>query len=242
MKKYLLTLVLCLFASPAFAAVGYTSCTYFEGAACTTCDTTVHTVGATDNYLLVFVGQDADLTEGNLTGASWDQAGTPQAMTPIANNNSVGVVVGKAFELVNPTVGNKTLRVTATTGTRCCDIVICSFTGVNTSAPSGTPVELESGGGSTTGSSLAVTIGSGGLAVDFLISQSAFTNFAAGANQDSRHATTTGCAADCQSQASTTTVSPPDYTWNSSSNAFWHVAIPINAASTRRAIPPMVFE
>jgi hypothetical protein len=222
------------------AAVGSCTSTDFETlSGCTTCDVTTHTVGAGENFLIVFVGQDQDLAATNILSASWDQTGTPQSMTAQSDNNGTGVVVGKAFTLLNPTVGNKTLRVSLTNGSGCCEIMICSLSGVDPVTPLGSIVETENTG-ITTSDSLAFTLNTGGLAVAFLFQQSARAGFAQGADQTQLHLNSTGCGGDCEAVMTVATVSPMNYTWNSGGEDFWHVVLPVNAASTRRAVPPMI--
>lgn len=144
---------------------------------------------------------------------------------------------GVAYTLINPTPGNHTLRVNTDSSTQCCDIKICSFSGVNTVTPLGTIVEEESTG-TTTGSSLAFTLNTGGLAVAYLIAQNPFTNFAQGADQTEQQTSVVGCATgDCFGVTTTATVSPMNYTWNSTGTDFWHVVLPINAALARPSAP-----
>lgn len=229
-----------------WAAVAVDDCTIFDSpAAANDHDVTTLTVGATANYLLVFVQSE---NSANTFTVNWDDTGTPQAMSSIATN-SVGALKGEAFELVNPTAGNLTLEVTSS-NTNCCSIIACSFTGVNTSDPTDTPIEDEQTG-STTGTSVAFTLNAGGMAVSFLGSQGpAWAGFnaqpaGAGGTQTQREIDTDGCVGssnDCQVSLYTGDTSPFAYTWNNSSVDFWHVVIPVNAASTRRPIPPMILQ
>jgi hypothetical protein len=237
MKALLLTLCL-LWPTSALAAVALDACTKATPASCTTCDTTAHTVGAGANYLVVFVQGDNDSAGTTVSAASWDQGGTPQAMTALADNNGVGAGHGRAFGLANPTAGNKTLRVTSSSSSGCCDIFICSFTGVNTSSPTGTIVETESTA-NVAGDSLAFTVGSGGLAVAFLAGpQTAWASFSQGADQTQQQINNgTGCNSDCVSITTTATISPMNYTWTATSRTFWHVVIPLNAITLRPVSP-----
>lgn len=246
MKKLLAAFLLSLFLpNVAFAAdVLLDACTKDDSVdSCSTCDTTAHTVAADANYLVVFVGTDTDRTAAFVTGVTWDFGGTAQDMTPAVEDSHETATHGAsgwAFVLANPTTGNKTLRVTTSSSSQCCDIKICSFKNVNTSDPLGTIVETESTA-TDDGDSLAFTDGSGVMAVAYLISQGPWTNFAQGSDQtEQQRSEATSCGiGDCWSIVTTATVSPIDYTWNSTGNDYWHVVIPLNAAasgSTRRRV------
>jgi hypothetical protein len=236
----LFTLLCCLLASPAWAAVALDgTCTASDTSNGTTHDLT-HTVGATANFLLAFVLLDADVDE--ITGATWDFGGSAQAMTSQADSIT-GVIAGEVYTTVNPAVGTLTLRATTTNTQDRVYLVACDFTGVNTAAPLGTIVETESTG-TVAGDSLAFTLNTGGLAIAALFGQSAWSSFAHGADQTEQFADAAGCDAGggCHVVITTATVSPMDYTWTSTGVDFWHVVVPINAASTRRPIPPIIFE
>jgi len=241
MKTLLLTLCLCFVTPPAWAAVAVDSCTHFEGAGQANMDTTVHTVGAGANYLVVFVGTDSDVATSAITSVTWDFGGTAQAMGSVSDNAGTGVVMGAAYTLLNPTLGNKTLRVVNTVGTGCCDIKLCSFSGVDSVTPLGTIVENESTG-VVAGDSLAFTVNTGGMALAYLVTQGPHASFAQGANQTQQQRATASCnAGDCDGTTTTATVSPMDYTWTSTGTDFWHVVLPINAAAGRRPIVPIIY-
>jgi hypothetical protein len=240
-----LLLALGLFLSPlsAWAAVALDACTNAEPASCTNCDTAAHTVAAGANYLVVFAGGDDNLAGTNFTGASWDQTGTPQAMTALADNGGVGNIYGRVFGLANPTVGNKTLRVTATSSNGTADIMICSFSGVDTSNPVTLANIAETESTATVaGDSLAFTLGSNGLAVAYLFTATTWPNYAKGANETARVRNSTSCNGDCDGTLTTGTVSPFAPTWDSTSRNFWHVIIPLNASGGRKPSYPMVLK
>jgi hypothetical protein len=239
MKRTLLTWFLLLCPAPLWAAVTVDACVSEAGALCTNCDVATLTVAADANYLIAFAGKDRDEALP-FTSATWDFGGTAQAMTPLTDNNATGAVVGRAWGLANPTVGNKTLRFVVGTSTQCCDLSICSLKGVDTSNPTGTIVENESTA-TVAGDSLAFTLGSGGLAVGYLIGQGTFTSFASGANQTEQFSTTTHCSGgDCRAVVTTLSVSPLDYSWTNTSTNFWDVVIPLNAGTSRRPVAPVL--
>jgi hypothetical protein len=240
MKRTLLTWFLLLCPAPIWAAVTVDACVSVAGAACTNCDVSTLTVAADANYLVAFAGKDRDEALP-FTSATWDFGGTAQAMGTLSDNNATGAVVGQAWGLANPTTGNKTLRFVVANGSQCCDFSICSLKGVNTSNPTGTIVENESTA-TVAGDSLAVTVPTNGLVVGYLIGQGTFTSFASGANQTEQFSTTTHCSGgDCRAVLTTLSVSPLDYTWTSTSTNFWDVAIPFNAASTRKPSSAIIF-
>ena len=96
-----LTLIISIFlTSPVWAAVAKDACVNQETVSgCTSCDFSGVTVGAGANYLVVFVGQDQDIAASNITGATWDQGGSNQSMTALADNNGTGNLAAKAFGL-----------------------------------------------------------------------------------------------------------------------------------------------
>ena len=100
------------------------------GEALTSLSITNMTVGSGVNRaLLLLMGFSSGLPTG-LT-ATWDSAGTNQAMTSIKQYTATSTPMGVAiFGLINPTSGNKTLSV-SWTGSKEADANVLDFTHVN---------------------------------------------------------------------------------------------------------------
>lgn len=135
----------------------------------TTLDLTTLTVGAGSNRALViqinFAGNPGTVT------VNWDALGTPQVCAQIITASGTNVVA-RLYGLINPTSGNKTLRVTTTNLT---DIAIfaIAFTGVDqtggvTSFPNSTSATA-----STANPSFAITSAVGDWTVSLLTDASA---------------------------------------------------------------------
>lgn len=142
-----------------------------EASGVSTLSLTNLTVGSGSNRamaILIFWSSGASVP--TVTACNWDSAGTPQAMTLIANTNAfVGgsSIAVSAYGLIAPTSGNKTLKIDWT-GSFEAHAVAISFTGVDqtnvaTAFPHGT-TNLKT---SSTASPCSVTITSatGNMAV-----------------------------------------------------------------------------
>lgn len=91
------------------------------------------TVGSGSNRLLVCsLEQDTTGTD-DLTSVSWDQDGTPQAMTLIGKSSSNGFY-NYLYRLVAPTSGALKLRVVGT-GSRTWRVALAAYTGVDQTNP-----------------------------------------------------------------------------------------------------------
>ena len=75
----------------------------------TTIDITGPNVGGSDRVLIVGVAQGNSAVV--LTSVTWDQGGTNQAMTKIAEQSNSGDARIEMYRLVAPTTGVKTLRI-----------------------------------------------------------------------------------------------------------------------------------
>ncbi len=143
------------------------------------------TAGAT--FLLVGVEFNQGGGTGGTLALTWDQGGTNQSMTSLGSpvlNSNVGDAI-QYFGLVNPTSGNKTLRVTNsgnTFGNLGAEIWGMSFNGTATaSVAAATEGYATNTDGGTAGTALtvssAVSIPSGDMAVTQWIDTTSMTTF-----------------------------------------------------------------
>lgn len=130
-------------------------------------DTTKLTVGSGLNRALVV--QITTQASNTVTAVAWDQTGTPQPLTVIkSQQNATSLRSADLWGLVNPTAGNKTLRVTWTGGGRVI-INATSYIGViQTGGTTTFPNSVAATGNSGTGSTGSITSTSGDITVGVL--------------------------------------------------------------------------
>jgi hypothetical protein len=131
MRRLFVLVALCLlFARPAFAQIAFDAAAGgSNGGAGGNFDFTGLTIGSGSNRAIV-VTITANANSTQITGATWDQGGTNQAMTQVGGSQ----IGGSArymwlFLLLGPTSGNKTLRVFQSGGDYI-QVAAASYTGV----------------------------------------------------------------------------------------------------------------
>ncbi|MEK7556886.1 MAG: hypothetical protein AAB538_02830, partial [Patescibacteria group bacterium] len=139
------------------------------GQACAAAGTTIDITGAThgetvgsgsDRLLLVGISQGN--TAAVLTSVTWDQGGTNQAMTRINGVAQATDARVELWKLVNPTAGNKTLRIVSPSSVGVA-VGLVSYTGVDQTTPNDT--SATAAGGAGTNPSVNVSSASGDLVV-----------------------------------------------------------------------------
>lgn len=115
MRRVLLLLACLLLAQPVCAQIAFDAAAGGDnGLAAGNYDFTGLTVGSSTNrILLACTTGDATAGNGHITGLTWDNGGTNQAMTQVGSGQIGSSRVMTMWILVAPTSGNKTLHVAA---------------------------------------------------------------------------------------------------------------------------------
>jgi hypothetical protein len=216
------------------------------GSAAVAAGTTTDIAGAThgltvgsgaDRVLLVGYGQGNSAAA--VTSMAWDQAGTPQALTKIGERSMATDARAELWRLVNPTPGNKTLRIVRASSAGAVSLI--ALTGVDQTTPNGTAV-LASGTGNPT---LAVASEAGDLVVDFVVKkETGGTAFVAGAGQTEpagvevhANANDEGCSMSYEAGAASVTMS-----WTGPTEEWCQIGVNVNAAAAAAGPFPLPWQ
>jgi len=243
MKHLLLTLCLLLLASPAWAVLARDAdCQNLKAAAGTTLDLTCTATGTTTDGLL-WLGC-AVTTSGatTITGANWDQGGTPVALIQHVTLDATPSLRLDIWYLKLPSTGTKTLRVTTSAG----QITMChavTYTGVDQTTPLGTAVthDLVSG----TELTVNVTSAAGNLVLEISgYVDSPLTQTLGGGQTliGTEQADDPGNREERVSEEAGAGTVTMNETWTGALGGAM-IGVSVNAAaSTRRAVAPILFQ
>lgn len=130
----------------------------------TTLDLTTLTIGAgSDTALVAEIGIDGGTP--TISSVTWDQGGTNQAMTLITSITNGTLARSYLYGLVNPTAGNKTLRVVISAGSEIF-LNATAFNGVNQTGGATSFAHANTATGASGVPSVTITSAVGNMTID----------------------------------------------------------------------------
>lgn len=250
MKKLLATLLLVLFAGPAWAASILEDAGTGQTNTSATVSTTNVTVTGSNTYLACFLSQAR--SSQTVTSVTWDAAGANEALALITDtgNTNFNRANGRWYGLASPTAGtNKTVTTIWSSGGIGAVTHCLSFSGVDQAAPASGGVTSNTDGSSA---SISVTSAVGDLVVAGLVVnlEDAPGTINAGTDEtiQTGPSTTTQPTADenittitlTEAGAASVTINP---SWTTSTDLVLSgFSLKAAAASTQRPIAPIIFQ
>lgn len=178
MRKYLLTLVLLLWATTAQAQVAFDARSEISSTTGTTSLTVAHTTSGSNRVLYCVGTSGGGLVDITTVTATYNSV----SMTAIADVTVVGSRTHRWWRLVAPATGANNV-VFSWSGNNYMRAICSSYTGVDQTTPEDSVVTVDGSGGGTSSTFNVTTGATNDMVVDALVATNGITTVTAGASQ-----------------------------------------------------------